>query len=183
MGLMEQIQTGITLAGELGHITKSDLATLRAMLTGLGSYNRRTVGEEAELFGRHKKAVRFAHEILAAARFRGVATASVRGVLARASYSADHDKLRHFADVLQSGVASCEEDQPITLLLQFLIKSAQGPRGRPEMRERYVKTERALSAYLAGDQVIEFASRAGFEIGIGDWRPRYGRFRVDVDPG
>jgi len=74
-------------------------------------------------------------------------------VLARASYSADHDKLRHFADVLQSGVASCEEDQPITLLLKFLIESAQGRRGRPEMRERYAKTERALSAYLAGEQL------------------------------
>jgi hypothetical protein len=32
---------------------------------------------------------------------------------------------------------------------------------------------------LDADQVIEFASRAGFEVGIGDWRPRYGRFHVE----
>jgi hypothetical protein len=32
---------------------------------------------------------------------------------------------------------------------------------------------------LDADQVLEFASRAGFEVGIGDWRPRYGRFRVE----
>ncbi len=32
---------------------------------------------------------------------------------------------------------------------------------------------------LDRDQVIQFASRAGFEVGIGDWRPRYGRFRVE----
>ncbi|MEQ8785102.1 MAG: hypothetical protein RIC55_02345 [Pirellulaceae bacterium] len=33
---------------------------------------------------------------------------------------------------------------------------------------------------LDADQVLEFAARAGFEVGIGDWRPRYGRFRVSL---
>lgn len=32
---------------------------------------------------------------------------------------------------------------------------------------------------LDADQLYEFATRAGFEVGIGDWRPRYGRFRVE----
>ena len=43
-------------------------------------------------------------------------------------------KLRHFADVLQSGVPTCEQDQPIALLLKFLMEAAQGVRGRPEAR-------------------------------------------------
>ena len=30
---------------------------------------------------------------------------------------------------------------------------AHGRRGRPEVRERYGKTERALQAYLAGEQL------------------------------
>ncbi len=33
---------------------------------------------------------------------------------------------------------------------------------------------------LDRDQVISFATRGGFEVGIGDWRPRYGRFRVEA---
>lgn len=33
---------------------------------------------------------------------------------------------------------------------------------------------------LDAEQVVGFARRAGFEVGIGDWRPRYGRFEVEV---
>jgi hypothetical protein len=143
----------LSLGGEIGVVTKSELATLRAMLAGLGNYDRMLAGEEGKLLRRHRRAVQFAHKVLPAARFRGVATAVTRGVLARAFYAADHRRLRHFADVLQSGVASCDEDQPITVLLKFLIDSACGRRGRPEVRERYAKTERALSAYLAGEQI------------------------------
>jgi len=76
-----------------------------------------------------------------------------RGVLARAYYSVDIGRLRHFADVLQTGVASSEEDQPVTMLLKFLIETSQRRRGRPEVRERHGKTERALAAYIAGEQL------------------------------
>jgi len=143
----------ITLAGGLGVVTRSELATLRAMLTGLDSYNRMAPGQEAEFLRCHRSAVEFAHSILPAARFRGVATAVTRGVLARAYYSADHGRLRHFADVLQTGISSGEEDQPVTLLLKFLMDAAQRRRGRPEVRERYGKTERALEAYLAEERL------------------------------
>jgi len=143
----------ITLAGGLGIVGRMEMATLRAMVVGFGSYVRMTPGEEAELFALHREAVEFAHEILPTARLRGVATAVTRGVLARAYYSADAGKLRHFADVLQSGMATGANDQPITLLFKFLIEMAHGRRGRPEVRERYGKTERALQAYLAGEQL------------------------------
>jgi len=143
----------ITLAGGYGEVGRRELAALRAMVTGLGSYTRMTAGEEAEILARHREAVEFAHEILPAARFRGVATAVTRAVLARAFYSADPGKLRHFADVLQSGVATCEQDQPIALLLKFLMEAAHGVRGRPEAREKYGKAQRALQAYLAGESL------------------------------
>jgi hypothetical protein len=32
---------------------------------------------------------------------------------------------------------------------------------------------------LDAEQVVGFATRAGFEVGMGDWRPRYGRFQVE----
>jgi hypothetical protein len=144
----------LSLAGGVGTVSKSELATLRAMLAGMGNYDRMPPGQEGEFLARHRQAVQFAHQALPTARFRGVATAVTRGVLARAYYAADQRRLRHFADVLQSGVAFCEGDQPVALLLKFLIESANGRRGRPEVRERYGKTERALSAYLAGEQIL-----------------------------
>jgi hypothetical protein len=143
----------ITLAGGLAAVGRRELATLRAMITGLGRYVRMTAGEEGEILARHREAIQFAHQILPAARFRGIATAVTQAVLARAYYSADLDRLRHFADVLQSGVATSENDQPAVLLLKFLIEAGQGKRGRPEIHERYGKTERALQAYLTGEQI------------------------------
>lgn len=143
----------ITLAGGMGEVTRRDLATLRAMITGMDSYCRMMPGEEAIVWRRHRQAVEFAHEILPKSRFRGVANAVTRGVLARAFYSGNHAKLRHFADVLQSGVASGESDESVVTLFKFLIESSQGRRGRPETRERYAKTERALFAYLAGERL------------------------------
>jgi hypothetical protein len=120
-----------------------------------------TAGEEAGLLTQYREAVTFAHEILPAARFRGVATAITRAVLARAFYSADPGKLRHFADVLRSGLADGAWDQPIMLLLKFLMDAVHGVRGRPEARETYGKTERALQAYLVGEQLGRlFASTA-----------------------
>jgi hypothetical protein len=141
----------ITLAGGSGDVDAKQLATLRAMLTGLGSYVRMTPGEEAEHLRRHREAIEFAMGILPTARFRGVATAVTRAVLARAFYCADLGKLRHFADVIQSGVPTCEADQPISVLMKFLLESVNGRRGRPEAREKYGKTERALEAYLTGE--------------------------------
>jgi hypothetical protein len=143
----------ITLSGGCGLVGRKELATLRSMITGLGPYMRMTAGEEAELLLRHHQALEFAHEILPAARFRGIASAVTRGVLARAFYSSDLGSLRHFADVLRSSTGDDKRDQPIGLLLKYLVDSAQGVRGRPEARERYGKTERALQAYLAGEQL------------------------------
>lgn len=143
----------ISLSGGMGTVSQRELATLRAMIAGLGSYERMTAGQEAEILARHREAMTFALDILPKSRFRGVATSVVRGVLARAFYSADHGKLRHFADVLQSGFGADESDQPAMLLFRFLVEIANRHAGRPECRERYAKTERALSAYLGGERL------------------------------
>jgi hypothetical protein len=143
----------ITLAGGLGEVGRVELAALRAMKTGLGSYMRMTAGEEAEFLLLYREGISFAHKILPASRLRGVATAVVRAVLARAFYSADPAVLQHFADVLRTGLATGPRDQPITVLLNFLICAAQQVRGRPDSREIYGKVERALVAYLTGEQL------------------------------
>jgi hypothetical protein len=43
-----------------------------------------TVGEEANWMTKHASAVNFAIEHLGACRYRGVATATIRGIIARA---------------------------------------------------------------------------------------------------
>jgi hypothetical protein len=143
----------ITLAGGSGRVTMKQLATLRVLVSGLQNYLRKSASEEAELLRRHRAAVDFAHDSLPSTRYRGVATAVTRGVIGRAFYSADLDRLRHFADVLQTGVASDESDGPITLLLQALLSTPTGRRSHSDNRVMYAKTERALSAYLKGERI------------------------------
>jgi hypothetical protein len=144
----------ITLAGGIGHVGRPELATLRAMLSGGSGSKRRSAGEERDLLIRHREAVSFAEKAFSGKRaFRGVATSPVKAVVARAWYSADHVILRHFADVLQTGVPRGEIDQPVLLLFQYLVGVGNGRAARPELRERYAKTERALSAFLKGERL------------------------------
>jgi hypothetical protein len=143
----------ITLSGGLGAVGRIELATLRAMKTGLGSYVRTSAGEEAEFLSLYHEGISFANKILPASRFRNVATAVTRAVLARAFYSADLGVLQHFADVLRTGLADSTRDQPITVLLNYLTYLAQRVRGRRDPREIYGKTERALVAYMTGEQL------------------------------
>jgi len=144
----------LSLSGGIGHVSRDELATLRALTAGLGGCRRRSAGEELTLLQQHRTAITFASELLAGKRqFRGIATSITKAVLARAWYSCDRALLRHFADVLQTGAPVGENDQPIVLLFQFLIGSSGGKIARPELRERYAKTERALSAFLKGERL------------------------------
>lgn len=143
------------LSGEAGEITVGHLATLRAMLAGDSSYSpRMTVSEEGDWMTKHATAIDFAMEHLGTCRFKGAATATVRGIIARAYYSADHAKLVHFCDVLQTGGSADEEDGPIVLLWQFLVGNAGAGKAQAVRRVRYAKTERALMAYLRRERIL-----------------------------
>lgn len=74
-------------------------------------------------------------------------------LVARAYYSVNHARLIRFCDVLKSGTATDYEDQPISLLWQFLVSSAPASRNRGVRRIRYAKTERALLAFLHGEHI------------------------------
>lgn len=143
----------LTLTAGLGEVSPSDLATLRAMLMGAGKQRRHSPGEEGALFARHREAIRFAIDTLkTGGKFRGVATAATRAVLARAWYSADRGLLRHFAEVLSTGRPVGEHDEPVLLLFQFLI-GTPGSRNSAGRHECYRKTQRALSAFLRGEKL------------------------------
>lgn len=144
----------ITLTGGMGQVTRNELATLRAMIAGLGPHQKRTAAVERELLARHRQAVAFAAEVMTGGRkFRGVSTAATKAVLARAWYSCDRDQLRRFGDVLRSGAPKGDCDQPIILLFQFLISTRGGRRPQPYEREVYAKTERALAAFIKTERL------------------------------
>ena len=144
----------LTLEGELGKVTRHDLATLRALLRGVpGRQIKRTVSEERKLLKMHRTAIDYAHAHMGESnRIPGIATGTTRGVIARAWYSADLDELAYFAAVLREGIMRHQADQPIGVLWRYLLKTKHVG-GSVPTTERYGKTERALYAYLKGEKL------------------------------
>jgi hypothetical protein len=139
----------LKLSGEVGDITLKHLATLRAMLAGRYlTPARRTPGEESEAYRKHREAIEFALSHLKCCRFKGIATATVRAVVARAYYSCNRTKLGIFCETLKSGVKFGDDDTPIVLLFQHLIRSHMSNKNEHVRRQQYAKTEWALDAYL-----------------------------------
>lgn len=141
----------LSITGQVGKLTTCLLATLRALLAGMTSRPRRlTPGEEAEQFAKHRLAIEFAMDHLGTASSRGLATSQIRAVVARAYYSANHQRLAHFCDVLRSGMPADEADSIIVSLRDFLIQTHGEGKGEAARRVRYAKTEWALAAFLDG---------------------------------
>jgi hypothetical protein len=154
---MQAVDTGkrrsnfdvLRLTGEAGEVTISHLAALRAMITGDSpSVLWMTAGEESQLLSKHHEALDFAMRRLDYSRHKGIATASIRGVVARAYYSTDHDRLARFCDILKTGIPSEESDAPAVILRDFLMGIIRAGKGRSVRRICYLKAERALLAFL-----------------------------------
>jgi hypothetical protein len=142
----------LTLGGGMDRVGNRELAVLRAMLGGFLTPPALTPAEAAEGLQRHREAIAFALTCLPrGTRFRGIASADSRAVIARAWYSADRERIAAFCEVLVGGMARREADRPAVLLWQFLLGRPAG--GRAQRLERYAKTERALLAYLRGEAI------------------------------
>jgi len=73
------------------------------------------------------------------------------------------------------------EDKQFRLRRSVKVKMARVMRTRPRFPQW--ETEAAVaydSSQLDEQQIIDFMTKAGSMIGLGDWRPRYGRFLVEV---
>lgn len=74
------------------------------------------------------------------------------------------------------------EDKRFRLRSGVKVQRSRVIRTRPIFRTwRTLVRLEYEDSLLNTEQVVEFTRRAGFEVGIGDWRPRYGRFLVDVE--
>lgn len=76
-----------------------------------------------------------------------VTTAPVKAVVARAFYTEDQNRLRQFAEVLQSGIPESKDDIPAVMLRNWLLVNKQARSGT-QVLDVYQRTERALRAFL-----------------------------------
>ncbi|HSW45686.1 MAG TPA: ParB/RepB/Spo0J family partition protein [Phycisphaerae bacterium] len=140
----------MSLSGRFdGGVNKNQLATLRAMVRGLGADRKLPFCRTSDLLAWHKPAVDFAVSNLTTNRIKGVGSSTTRAVVARAWYSVDTDSLQRFCQVLRTGMAVCPVEGNIILLRDYLSRFDRSDT-LSNLREQYGKVERALQAFLAG---------------------------------
>lgn len=145
------------------HYTKQQIAVLRAMAGGMEGTSSKmvpqTISDVRRFFGRHYNAIMLADEMLGQSTRKGVSSAGVKAVIARASYHVESEKLKVFCHILKHGTNPdgqllTTENAPV-LLRDTLIKGVRiGARTRQQARELYARTERALQAFLTGRQLV-----------------------------
>lgn len=140
----------MTLARTLGTVRTDELATLRAMVSGISLVTkRRTLHEEMALLEKHRAAVHFSHEHLSVARPAGIANSMTRAVIARAWYVVqEHIYLSRFCEVLRTGVMAIEDERSIVTLRDLLIDGRKRFNTKVGRQRHYALTSRALLAYL-----------------------------------
>lgn len=134
----------LRLSGGHGQVDYAELAVLRAMLGGFSGPVSLTAAEAADALSKHSRAIAFAIEALP--RAKRITNATTRAVIARAYYSADHDRLVEFGRMLGAGVVPDDGAVGVVLLRQFLADNSSA--SRQTRLARYAKTERALVAFL-----------------------------------
>ena len=158
-GLKRTLTDSLMLSLAVSKVDQQHLATLRAMLGGLGNRPTLTTAEAAAEYEKHRDAVKFAHTHLPSGRtVKGITLSCVRAVVARAYYSADLERLEAFCQILVQGMANQPNHQVVVMLFQYLLRNASA--GARMDRERYVKTAWALQAFLRYEQPARLMSNS-----------------------
>jgi hypothetical protein len=145
-----QMADRMTMGRTLGTVRSNELATLRAMVGGIGMVTRRrTVQEEIALFEMHRDAVRFTHEHLPATRPAGISNAMTRAAIARAYYcTTEYRLLERFCEVLRTGASAHDGEHLIVLLRNHLLDLRRQGTTQWGRQRQYGLVSRALTAYL-----------------------------------
>ena len=133
----------------LDGVSPNHTATLREMIRGLSDSKRLAYYKEVLLMDKHIDAVQFATAHVAT-KTKGIAVGYVRGVIARAWYSVDHDELAQFCRILSTGVSETPWDSTIIKLRNQLMVMGS-TRNRTLQKEVYGKVERVLTTWLNGE--------------------------------
>lgn len=125
--------------------------------------------DKARIVDKHREALAWVDEKLGTSGIRGITVAPVAGVILRAYYSANRERLGEFVRVLVTGESNGPKDSAGVKLRNWLIARAaktiaKGNRGLTDAL--YKKTEFALAAFLKGERVttLRDASKELFEV-------------------
>lgn len=131
---------------ELG-FGKYHVAIARAMAGGLAGRNKalRTIPEQEDFIAKHIDAIHFAQSLFPKAA-KGVASAGLKAVLARAYYHLPQDTIRTFANVLSTGFYDLGQEAAIALR-NALQNTAYSKNSDAACQLVYARTERALEAF------------------------------------
>jgi hypothetical protein len=107
--------------------------------------NRGSYTESLALEAKHREALSFAyHAGQRGGRAKGIIQGHFLGPVARAWYTADHERLLDFVDVVKSGFSNGRKDDAAIALRNWLLR----PNVPHERTKVYRKTEAALYAFL-----------------------------------
>jgi len=119
------------------------------------SIGRMTRAERVDFYNEHSEAISFVVSLFAKSKpVPRTRISSVLAVFGRAYYSTkDKLKLERAAEIMITGVGGDDEERWLIMLRNYLLyqKSIGGEVIRQEI---YLKTERALHAYLHGEEVV-----------------------------
>ena len=152
-GIPRPLQDRMVMVGHRW-VSATTVATLRRMLASLTlANNRRMRASETNIaLNKYQEALAFSEDCFRTT-VRGITLAAVRAVVARAFYSADHDRVCAFGDILTTGMPTHDDDQAAILLRNNLLMTPSNSRGEGQMLSVYAKTERALIAFLRGESL------------------------------
>ena len=109
-----------------------------------------------------------------AARTKGLGKAVAAGLYCGASAVLQHQG--------PSAIDDLWKDEIFRFRAPVRVKQARVMRTRPIFREWSAEVELHFSPELLDEaQVIELLRVAGRQFGLGDWRPRFGRFEVSLE--
>lgn len=153
----------VAVIAGMTHVRNTHVAVLKALLRGSNA-SRPTLTrvEEIEELNRHQRAIDFAMGLFPATRMIGVMRAPVLGVLARAFYTQDHGRLARFCEVLKTGQRSGDETEAVIVALRNYLMLNKGI-GSQVSLEVFMKTARALQAYLKGERIRTLYASKGRE--------------------
>lgn len=140
----------LTIAGKNGDVSKEQVAVLRVMLGGISEVPRLSSSEMSYALNVYEEAIDFAIENLPNTFMaRGVNTAVVRAVIARAYYTVDAAVLEDFCHKLTTGII-ISDDESVIVLLRLQLQTLRDGNFTARMR-RYCKTEQVLMEWLCGE--------------------------------
>lgn len=121
--------------------------------------------QQMQFLEKHEEAISFvARDCFKNASARGLTQAAILGVVARAYYSQDHERLKQFAKVLLTGIPENSHDDVAALLLRNWILGIVGSTMRAQAEVVYRKTERALKAFCERENLKRALYEASEEL-------------------